>query len=442
LLFLTPIQKMSSAFFDYVATLTENLDSLDQARRVSTCAIFDTTEDAVRQTALVLSEAIDQIPNNIYDIKVALNLDAKLSKEIALWVLPRLEPLLGTNITINVIDFIQEVKDDVVAVLNKFPFVNDTVIEPITNQPRYVGLVDFVPPIFSARQIPPLLRDLGLVITETLRFFADEIHTGNFSDWNFDPALLQRLMQTQLAFAVSLGDAAVGPICTAHDLLSGIDVFGGGGPTDDSNCTWRIHWAAVDFTMCPLELIPCPKDELAQVVLAMEHVLDALPQLILFPRNFSSELFNRSLCDLQTATHDLQVSFAAWEISATIPYWGTDLELDVPTVISSAAFTGVKWLALVNKLLVEALKSFIPKHHATQYNPYSATYCDRDTPTYYANGCYACLAVSELIDRCPEGYFCCGDGTCADFCFDGPGIVAAINDAGGSLINFGKVRIL
>jgi hypothetical protein len=124
-----------------------------------------------------------------------------------------------------------------------------------------------------------------------------------------NPSIVLTNGKAQNEFARALATSAVGPMCVIKNLTSGVDVFGGGGPTDSSNCTLRVHWDAINFTVCPLELLPCVETEIEHVIRATERAIDLIPQIIFYPSNFSEEVLDRVICELETATAAIEVSF-------------------------------------------------------------------------------------------------------------------------------------
>jgi hypothetical protein len=69
---------IASATADYVISLSENLDSFDDARHVSTDCIFDELRAAVEASAKTLAVAIDQIPASNHDARLFLEFKVRL----------------------------------------------------------------------------------------------------------------------------------------------------------------------------------------------------------------------------------------------------------------------------------------------------------------------------------------------------------------------------
>lgn len=272
---------ITSATLDYLASVSEHLDDIDAARRVSSGCIFDALDDAVDSSTKTLAVALDQLPNTVADTKLMINITGNFTEELMLWIIPRIGTLTGKftpdhslslQDALNAVEGTQEFIDFIVEKLDKIPFQERTVVDPILGV-RPFGIYDFLPVIFSVRTIPPLMRDVGKMLVEMVRFLADTIHTANFNASyanTFDPDNFERLVTAQSALAHSLSESVFGPICSIKQVLH--DEYDAG--TTPSNCKWRIRWDAADFTVCPIELIPCPEEALAHMGLALARIAD------------------------------------------------------------------------------------------------------------------------------------------------------------------------
>lgn len=426
--------RIMSAYFDYAATLSENLDSFDAARRVSTGCIFDEYSRAINASAHLLAVAIDQIPQSVPDGQFMVEFDGNLTEEIVRWIFPRVEGLFGgddENITEDLANFIDDVEQAIVDALDEIPYANSIVNDPYLG-PRPFGLGDVFPPVaFSIRSLPPLLGSLGVMFVETLRFVAETVHAGDFEHWDFDPDNLERLLRAQIDFTNALSSSAVSQLCLIKNLTSGVDSHGNPVFRDDTNCTARVHWDALNFTLCPLDFIPCAEPTLSKILSATVRVADMIPQLVLYSDDFIDKVFDPALCDLETAAYELDEILGAWNISADLPYWKTSLRLDISLVTSSGKYAGLKLLGVVNKILIEVLNGFVR-------NDFSASSgCTRDNPSWNGATCVKCYDIAEPTARCAAGFECCGgSGRCLERCFDGNGIMESVTDAAEALVGF------
>lgn len=433
--------KLISVAADYVATLTENLDNGTALRMVSSGCIFDELDNQAESYARVWAVALDQIPNSVVDVNAVANVTGNLTAEVLRWLLPGLAPFFGHDPTEDAVDFVENLVQTIKRLLEWVPFSNVTVEEPFvgTTPPRFTadrpyGIFDWIPtivmpipagpvtipyPVATVRSLPALYAKFMHFTVEFARFIADFVHTGDFEHWRWPIQNYERLLRAEAEFVDELAYSASSVLCNFKAAASG------GEYTEQPNCTLFVNVSVIDFTMCPLNLLICPERPLKDVGRAVAHFLDLAPQLLLYPADFAEQLLDPALCDLENASVALEETFAEWNISLGVPYWGTHLSLDVPWFLGSTVFASTKLIALANTIVVETLQSMMHKHY------YAHALCTEDHPSYNSTShqCTRCTAAYDPDARCPEGTVCCiRSGKCADRCFDGDGIMDSVTD--------------
>ena len=444
--------RLASAILDYSVSLTEHLDSLDDFRRVPTDCIWDEISRSIRASAMLTARALDQIPDSVFDVQLATNMTANVTGEYARWLIPWLEPLIGHVDPERVVNFMNEIANDTTMATDWIPFTHAIIHDPHLGRDRHLGVMDLIPtltvplpigplpyPVATVRTLPYLTAEAEVMLVEIGRFLAGAVHYGDYSGLvshgrypTFPVEMYERLLRQEYRLADELGYSASVFFCQFHELVAGSPEY-----AQPPDCKFFVNVSAINFTLCPLNLLPCPKETIAHVTKTLERLINLITvDIALYPRDyFMLRLLDPTLCELETSSYELQQMFEEWNFTLDVPYWHTHLEVDMARMLGGTAFGATKLLVLANKLLVETFRALMRGNYTTMPECVG----DADAPSYDVGtmSCVPCTDEADPAQRCPEGFYCCpSSGRCSDACFDEEGMFAAVDDATGSWMNF------
>lgn len=314
--------------------------------------------------------------------------------------------------------------EELVAWLTDYvPFKHEIIHDPRLGD-RHFGVLD------ALRQYPFLQAEMAVSLSEVARFVANSIRTGDLKNWKFPAYNYQRLLRQEIRLADELANTVSVYFCELNGFIANASKY-----TEVPVCDWFINVTAINFTMCPLSLIPCPAETIRHVGAAAARLVDLIPQLVFYPEDAANDLLSPALCELETASYELEREFATWNLQLQIPVWGTDLDFHAPLILGGAAYGVTKILEVVNKLLAEGIKAFF--HHGGVSMPQCAN-ATLETPSYdpISARCVACYDIANASERCPNGTFCCPkSGKCSKTCFDWDGVSASIDVAAAAYMN-------
>jgi hypothetical protein len=341
--------RVATAVGTYAYQLSRHLHSFTEFRNVTSDCVFDELSRMSNGLTTLAEDTIAIMPTSINDIVPLINLGKTVTT-------PFVNPFSHSTAE-SISEAIDGVLDKLRAVrvfgldLFDLRFVDeDGELRPLT-------WLDVVIPALAVNSLPSFANASAQMLIEMGRFGANTFQTGDFSHWKFDIGNLGRLLEAQLVFANHTASSVTWTMCIAQGFARAQNWIG----NDTVPCPlWHIRVDAVNFSYCVPDALPCPRNTLAAAMRALVRLTEAVPRVILHPKDdFIVDLLDPIMCELETATAELEKDFTGWKLSLDLPYWETHFGIDPPGVIAHMAFSAIKLLNVGNSFISETLHHWV-----------------------------------------------------------------------------------
>lgn len=266
--------------------------------------------------------------------------------------------------------------------------------------------------IIATDHVAEAIGDIAMLYVEVPRFLLRTFHHADFAKWQFRRADMEHLAYYEYNASMSLARLLTGALCTLSEKNTA------------HACFYELSLGGPPGTgICPLDLIPCPRDALARLGNAYARYLNTIYLLepVFYINDFSTELFDRVICELESAATELNNALSGYSniVVNLTTSWGTNTEINLGPAISGLLYGTVRIATMSNMLLTDIVRAIREKPMATNSSTCTNTLKPiYDSPSMECKSCtyYDFEGDQTCKDNFGDEYSCCSSGRCSKIC--------------------------